>query len=423
MYNNPVGAKFRPGEILCEESRLMNGARAQTGSGMAESTARRRTLFALLQNTHTPSRHRALLVLLVTVPVWIYVTTWDAFMMQFLNVAYGQSIAAGDLVQMMINNLLIFPLLFGAYFLATGVAFRPGTIAAFLGKQIAIGIAFSALTRPAKIIACDLTSPSFAAAHRGPHALFGFLFHYWPDWLAVTIQYSIVYLLGLVVLLGIIAFLRYKSEQLRAEQMQSRWLAARLGLLRGQLDPHFLFNALNVIVSFVRSDPRRAEKLLTELSTLMRTSLGDSGTKFATVRSELGFVERYLAIMKARYETRLDVTTEIDPQTLDCHIPSFLLVPLVENAIKHGVDRQPGPNIVEISSRRAEETVVFEVRNSPCEHAAANGSSDSGTGLSNTRERLSAIYGQRYSLESGPTRSGHWSQRVILPAEEAMASP
>ncbi|MGH6890068.1 MAG: sensor histidine kinase [Rhizomicrobium sp.] len=404
----------------------MNESQPDVEPSRSDSGAPGRTLFALLQKSDTPSRQRALLVLLVTVPVWTYVTTWDALMMQFLDVAYGQSIAAGDLAQMMLNNLLIFPLLLGAYYLATGIAFRPKAIPAFLGKQIVIGIAFSALTRPAKIVACDLTSPSFAAAHRGPGALFNFLFHYWPDWLAVTIQYSIVYLFGLVVLLGITAFLRYKSEQLRAEQMQSRWLATRLGMLRGQLDPHFFFNALNVIVSFVRSDPRRAEKLLTELSTLMRSSLTDFDRKFATVRSEMAFVERYLVIMKARYERRLDVTTTLDPQTLDCRIPTFLLVPLVENAIKHGVDRQPGRNIVEISSRRANGAITFVVKNSPSGNEAgyeAEGSgTGTGTGLSNTRERLSAIYGHRYTLESGPTRSGQWCQRVSLPAEtDAMA--
>jgi hypothetical protein len=400
----------------------MSEAHMQTGPSPADFATRGRTLFALLQKADTPSRQRALLVLLVTVPVWIYVTTWDALMMQFLNVAYGRSIAAGDLGQMMLNNLLIFPLLLGAYFLATGISFRPNAIPAFLAKQIAIGTSFSALTRPAKIVACDLTSRSFATAHRGAEALLRFLFFYWPDWLAVTVQYSIVYLLGLVVLLGIIVFLRYKSEQLRAEQMQSRWLAIRLGMLRGQLDPHFFFNALNVVVSFVRSDPRRAEKLLTQLSTLMRTSLADFDREFATVRREMGFVERYLDIMKARYEARLDVTTALDPNTLDCHIPSFLLVPLVENAIKHGVDRQPGRNSVEISSLRTNGTITFVVKNSLAANSAAPGAFGHGTGLSNTRERLSAIYGSRYHLEAGPVASGYWAAQVTLPADNPALS-
>ncbi|MGH8402869.1 MAG: sensor histidine kinase, partial [Gammaproteobacteria bacterium] len=218
---------------------------------------------------------------------------------------------------------------------------------------------------------------------------------------------------------GINAFLSYKSEQVKAAQLQSKWLESRLGTLRGQMNPHFLFNALNTIVALIHLDPDRAENLLTELSALLRRSLADSYNEFTTVKDELYFVERYLAVMKARYEDRLNVNFKLDKQVADHVIPTFLLVPLVENAIKHGVAKATGKDTVEVSGRYAGDYLTFTVTNvSP----AVTGRDDtvtqiSGVGLRNTRLRLSAIYGDNYRLECGTDNHGRWRSSVSIPVK------
>ena len=375
------------------------------------------TLLSILQKPHTQIQQRALLVLLVTLPVWIYVTTWDALMMQFLNAAYGQTVAVSDLPQMLLNNFLILPLLFLAYFVALGLPVREQSRTRLIGKEILLGLAFSALARPAKITAHYLTDARYASSRHGSAEFLKAYYFYWQDWIAVTIQYSIAYLLGLMILWGINAFLRYKFEQLRSEQLHSRWLEARLSLLRQQLDPHFLFNAINVVVSFIRSDPIRAEKLLIELAQLLRLSLAGGSHKFTTLQREMQFIERYLSIMRVRFENRLDVNLTIDPASLQCRIPGFLLVPLVENAIKHGVENQPGRNLLEICSRVVDANLSLVVKNSFPATGVVGDTFRDGTGLNNTRERLLAIYGDQFRLESGWVSGGHWSTSVTIPAE------
>ncbi|MDE2196103.1 MAG: histidine kinase [Gammaproteobacteria bacterium] len=371
------------------------------------------TLLAFLQSRGSPFRRRALIVLLVSVSLWIYATTWDILVMLFDSALDEKGVGVADIVQRVLIRLLLFPLLVGAYLLAVNIALQRHKTGRFVAKQIVIAMAFSALTRPALII-------SYYAVNRvfGTPVVFAKLIHEfmpWQYWAATTIQYSIVYLLGLVLIFGINAFLRFKSEQLKATQLRSKWLEARLGTLRGQLNPHFFFNSLNTIVALIHTDPDRAEKLLTELSALIRRSLTDSHHEFTTVREEMHFVERYLAVMKARYEDRLDVNIALDQQTINHSIPTFLLVPFVENAIKHGVAKIPGKDTVEIRGRYTDEFIMFTVKNAAGKGANGGEKRGSGMGLKNTRRRLFAIYGNRYHLECGPDDQGRWVANVAIP--------
>ena len=377
-------------------------------------------LTRLLQRPTSGFRRRLLIVLLVSVPLWIYAATWDITTM-LLDMALDAKggVMISDVVQQILVRLPLFPLLVGAYLIATRFSLQQHKTGRFLLWQMAVAVTFLLLTYPVLVISYYSVHHAFDAT-----LTFGKVMHdymHWQYWMGTMIQYSIVYLLGLVLLFGLNAFLRYKTEQVKAAQLESKWLEARLGTLRGQLNPHFLFNALNAIVALIHLDPDRAENLLTELSALLRRSLAESFHEFTTVKDELYFVERYLTVMKARYEDRLDVALKLDREVSDYVIPTFLLVPLVENAIKHGVAKAPVRDTVEISGRYSDDHLTFMVTNSSPTIADEEDERDQtgGVGLKNTRLRLSAIYGNDYRLECGADGHGRWRSSVSIPLRNA----
>jgi sensor histidine kinase YesM len=123
---------------------------------------------------------------------------------------------------------------------------------------------------------------------------------------------------------------------------------ARLDALRHQLQPHFLFNTLNVIASLVHEDPRRADAMLTALADLLRFTLETSGDQVVPLHRETAFIGRYLALMNARFEDRLRYSIEITPETYSALVPVLLLQPIVENAIEHGIQQKPDGGSVSI---------------------------------------------------------------------------
>ena len=373
-------------------------------------------LMQLLQRPASLFRRRLLIVLLVSVPLWIYAATWDITTMLFsMAVDAKGGVGMRDVVQQILVRLPLFPLLVGAYLIATKFNLKRHQTGWFLLWEVAVAMVFLLCTYPLLVASYYFVHHAFDAS-----VLFAKIMHdylHWQYWMATMIQYSIVYLLGLVLLFGINAFLRYKSEQVKTAQLESKWLEARLGTLRGQLNPHFLFNALNAIVALIHVNPDRAENLLTELSALLRRSLAESYHEFTTVKDELYFVERYLAVMKARYEDRLDVALKLDQQVADHVIPTFLLVPLVENAIKHGVAKTPARDTVEISGLCSDDHLTFMVANSTPSVAREQDEREpaGGVGLKNTRLRLAAIYGDNFRLDCGTDDQGRWRSSVSIP--------
>ncbi|MGH8026200.1 MAG: sensor histidine kinase [Pseudoxanthomonas sp.] len=180
-----------------------------------------------------------------------------------------------------------------------------------------------------------------------------------------------------------------EASQLAAELAQSRLLA-----LKSQLQPHFLFNTLHAIVTLLDEDKVSAEDMLLRLSDLLRAFLEDYDGQEISLRQELTLIELYLGIQRTRFKDRLTTQIYIAPDTLDCAVPSLILQPLVENAIRHGIGQRVGSDCIEIESRREGDTLCLDVRNRNSTLAA--GPADSaghGIGLSNTRLRLKEMYG------------------------------
>jgi two-component system LytT family sensor kinase len=184
------------------------------------------------------------------------------------------------------------------------------------------------------------------------------------------------------------------NRQLRESQLERQLAQAHLKVLQMQLHPHFLFNTLHAIGTLVYEDPKSAEQMLLDLSSLLRVFLEQEASQQISLRRELHLVDLYLSIQKIRFRDRLTVRSVIDPETLDCSIPSLLLQPLVENAIVHGIARNPGNDEIEISSSQQRGRLLIEISNanSSLPGKVRPDGAGWGVGLSNTMQRLAQTY-------------------------------
>ena len=225
--------------------------------------------------------------------------------------------------------------------------------------------------------------------------------------------YSVCYFV--IVALGHVRYyagLSYERD-LRAAQLEGQLAAARLSALQGQLRPHFLFNTLNMIAEQVHTDPAGADAMLTRLGVLLRSSFVETDRERVPLRRELELLESYVEIMQSRFRGRLTFSLDVDPATLDALVPRFILQPLVENAIKHGVEPREEGGCVTVSARRQGEALSLEVRDNG---DGLGGVIREGTGVGNTRERLHHLYGpgrQRFDLVPAP--GGGTVASVLIP--------
>ena len=191
----------------------------------------------------------------------------------------------------------------------------------------------------------------------------------------------------------------------RVQEQEKLLLAAKIEALKSQINPHFLFNTLSSVSSLIRSEPETARTVILKLSGLLR-KLMRSHEQFVTLREELESIDEYLAIEVIRFGPRLGVRKDIAPETLDVIVPSMILQPLVENAIKHGLTRKVGLGQITIRSARVGDTLFVDVEDDGLgiSDDRLQTAMSSGIGLSNVDERLRVIYGAtgRVVLEGLP---------------------
>lgn len=210
-----------------------------------------------------------------------------------------------------------------------------------------------------------------------------------------------------------------RTRALREAQLETRLAEARLKTLEAELQPHFLFNTLHAISTLVHSNPEAADRMISRLSDLLRLTLNRSSAAGITLQEELEFLQKYLEIEQTRFQDRLTVRYEIDPDTLDAEVPRLILQPLVENAIKHGVSPRSGPGLIEILSRRDGRDLWLEVRdNGVGLTGGARKQLHGGVGLSNTRDRLACLYDGAHALEFSDGQAG-LAVRMRIPFHRA----
>lgn len=237
-------------------------------------------------------------------------------------------------------------------------------------------------------------------------------------------------LIGFATMLAIIALAtEVHGRQQRAvrESALERALAtAQLQAVRTQLQPHFLFNALNTIAARVHDDPAQADTLISQLAELLRASLQAHHATQVPLREELELLEAYVQLMRARFGERLTVTVNTAPGVHNVPVPPLLLQPLVENAIRHGGLEQAGQVRIVVTIARlitgAAEQIAMTVADNGPGMPAGRDPLRSGTGLSSSVERLSLLYGSAASLHAGNAPAGGFHVRVEVPAQSGRAA-
>jgi hypothetical protein len=207
-------------------------------------------------------------------------------------------------------------------------------------------------------------------------------------------------------------YARFRERELAASQLQGQLAHAQLQALRMQLNPHFLFNALNSISMLVRG-ARNAEavRMLAGLGDLLRAVLEEERPDEVPLREELDFLRRYLAIEQIR-AGRLEVRLAVEPETMEARVPNLILQPLVENAIRHGISRSSAASVVEIGARREDGALLLSVRD---DGPGVGDAGREGVGLRNTRARLAQLYGDAQGLEIGDAEGGGALVTLRLP--------
>jgi two-component system, LytTR family, sensor kinase len=313
--------------------------------------------------------------------------------------------------------------------------YRRGTASRWLRLPLLIGAALGVF-----LVASAARAAAWHLAYGFPLPLGGgkgleFLLFGWGRPLSEPIMCGAIFLAGFV--REHLLTLRARQErgirleahaaqvEAHAAQLQAQLARARLTMLRSQLNPHFLFNALNAVSALMEEDQDRAQRMIARLSELLRFALEDREEEEIPLREELRLAHHYLEILEIRFAGRLQTSVQADPAVKDVLVPNLILQPLVENAMKHGVGRAGGRGRIEVFAHVAGETVVLSVRDTGGGAGASGGSelgsrwSATGVGLTNTGARLRELYGEHQSLTLTPTPEGGMLAQVILPLRRA----
>ena len=208
---------------------------------------------------------------------------------------------------------------------------------------------------------------------------------------------------------------------LEKSQLETSLRQAELDALRMRLQPHFLFNSLQNISVLTQHDPVTAGRMLTRLGDLLRASLASDGEAETTLATELALTRGYLAVEEMRFGDRLSSTIDVEPGTEDARVPTFLLQPIVENALRHGLDGSQQRGLLTIQSRRDGDRLVLTVRDNGVGVAAGVAPAGFGIGLGATCERLAGLYPDRHAFAMRALPEGGTEVRITLPFQLAPA--
>jgi two-component system LytT family sensor kinase len=210
-----------------------------------------------------------------------------------------------------------------------------------------------------------------------------------------------------------------QERKLKEAQLETRLIEARLKTLEAELHPHFLFNTLHAISTLVHRDPESADRMISRLSDLLRLTFDRSGEPTVSLKEEIEFLQKYLDIEQTRFQDRLTVRVDVDPEALDAEVPRMILQPLVENAMKHGIAHSIEKGHVHIEAGREDDRLWMEVRdNGGGLHGGTLKKLRTGVGLSNTRARLDVLYPGRHRLDFTELHGG-LAVRVEIPFQRA----
>ncbi|MGO9324689.1 MAG: sensor histidine kinase [Terracidiphilus sp.] len=300
-----------------------------------------------------------------------------------------------------------------------GIAARWPSVLAFTWKNVflhlgaACLVAFIHLSLLQNVVRwASATWPSWGAANRTLNVAQS-LWRYEID----IVVYSCIY--------GFAGFLFAQAQAQRAAvqklDLERKLSEAQLQALQAQIEPHFLFNTLNAITSLVaQGRNQEAMNTLAHLNTILRMSLQRKAPEKVPFAEELGVVESYLAIQQVRFAGRLQVKIDATPEALDGLVPCFLLQPIVENAVQHGIAPMEAGGLIETSVKRVGDTLRMEVKDNGC-GPNGSGTKGHGIGMQNVRERLAYFYPGAHEFDAVAPATGGYEVTIQIPYERAMA--
>ncbi|MEO1055010.1 MAG: histidine kinase, partial [Bacteroidota bacterium] len=193
---------------------------------------------------------------------------------------------------------------------------------------------------------------------------------------------------------------QYFQRSNKALKQEAAMTEIELNNLKSQLNPHFIFNALNSIRALVDEDPAKSKNAITQLSNILRNSLASDKKRLITFKDELKTVEDYLSLESIRYEERLQTEFDIHPDSYKFLVPPLMIQTLVENSIKHGIAKLKKGGVVQLKTQTGNYSLRVQLRNTGhFEVNGKNGADHYGLGLKNTRQRLNLIYGNEASFK------------------------
>ena len=273
------------------------------------------------------------------------------------------------------------------------------------------------------LAAFPAVAAAVVAGYLGLRQLFGapstrsFLFEYVNS----LHTHAFTYLVLALVVHAVLYYRGVRARELRAAELSAQLADARLYALQAQLQPHFLFNTMHAISAWVREDPDAAEEMLAELADLLRAVLETDDQPEVSLDHELALAERYLTIQRFRFGERLEVELDVDPSLRDALVPTLVLQPLVENAIRHGIADRVGKAELAIRARRRDDLLeILVIDDGPGADMATRDPEAWGTGLNNTAERLRQLYGSTGELRLTNLSPG-LEARITLPLRRAPA--
>jgi two-component system LytT family sensor kinase len=215
---------------------------------------------------------------------------------------------------------------------------------------------------------------------------------------------------------GVYYYEQSRARELAWSRMEADLANAQLQVLNMQLHPHFLFNTLHSISTLISDDPQAARLMVLKLSDLLRASLNKLDQPSVPLQQELELLDCYISIEQTRFKDRLTVEREIDSSALVCEVPTMILQPLVENAVRHGIGKHRQSDRIIIIAQRSNGRLLLEVRN--CIGNVENGGPTPvrGIGLTNTRARLEQLYSNQHSFEIANREGGGVAVKLNLPA-------
>mgnify|MGYP000449805129 CR=1 FL=1 len=203
------------------------------------------------------------------------------------------------------------------------------------------------------------------------------------------------------------------KEEIKKVKLETLIKELELKTIKSQINPHFIFNALNSIRALVDEDPERARKAITELSNILRSSIQVDKVEITSLKKELDIVKDYLSLEYIRFADRLKIEYDIDPSTISYALPPMMLQTLVENAIKHGLSKQPGDCLIKIISKIEEGKLVLKVQNTGLLKAAEQ----AGFGLQSTRDRLNILYRGEAEFDIFQCQPNQVTAKLIIPIQ------